>query len=116
MHGKRRRGHGAAVSPSAAPREPTEQDIEELLQDPACPHGRGLKEQIVPVLQFIAFAKSRGYATSNVESLTDRCVRRLGGERHHVVDPASWIANLVRRLSGNLRLPSEDVWLLPPRS
>jgi hypothetical protein len=109
-------GIGRTVGPRAAKLEPTEQDIEELLQDPACPRGRGLKEQVVPVLKFIAFAKSRGYATSNIESLTDQCVQRLGGERHHVVEPASWIPNLLRRLTGNLRLPSEDVWLLPPRS
>jgi hypothetical protein len=109
-------GIGRTVGPRAAKLEPTEQDIAELLQDPACPRGCGLKEQVVPVLKFIAFAKSRGYATSNIESLTDQCVQRLGGERHHVVEPASWIPNLLRRLTGNLRLPSEDVWLLPPRS
>jgi hypothetical protein len=104
------------VSPSTALGEPTEQEIEELLRDPACPHSRGLKEQVVPVLQFIAFAKSRGYATSNVESLSDRCVRRLGGARHGVVDPALWIPNLRSQAHPHLRLPSADVWLLPPRS
>jgi hypothetical protein len=103
------------MSLSAEMREPTEHDIETLLQDPAGPRGRGLKEQVVPVLQFIAFARSRGYATSNVESLADRCVQRLGGERQHLVDPASWIPNALRKLTGNLRRPSEDVWLLPPR-
>jgi hypothetical protein len=99
-------------------REPTEQDIEALLRDPTCPRGRGLnlEEEIVPVLQFIAFAKSRGYATSDVEALADHCVERLGGERQHTVDPASWIPNLLRRLTGNVRLPSEDIWLLPPGS
>jgi hypothetical protein len=37
-------GIGRTVGPRAAKLEPTEQDIEELLQDPACPRGRGLKE------------------------------------------------------------------------
>jgi hypothetical protein len=113
--GKRQCGQLVIVSSSPQLRNPTDPDVEALLLDPACPRGKGLKEQIVPVLRFIAFAKSRGYATSDIASLTDQCVERLGGERHHLVDPASWIPNLVRRLTGNLPMPSEDVWLLPPR-
>jgi hypothetical protein len=102
------------MSSCAETRQPTEEDIEALLRDPACPRGRGVEEDVVPVLQFIAFAKSRGYATGEVESLADRSVQRLGGEQRHVVDPALCVPNLLRRLTGNVRLPTEDVWLLPP--
>jgi hypothetical protein len=97
-------------------REPTHEDITELLYDPAGPRGRGVEEQVIPVLGFIAFVRSRGFATSHVEELVDDCVRQLGGERHHVVDPASWFPNLLRRLTGNLPSRHEDVWLLPPKT
>lgn len=69
----------------------------------------------MPVLAFIAFARTGGFTTSQVEDLTDRCVQQLGGERRPVDDPARWLPNLARRITGNVALPSEDVWLLPPR-
>jgi len=95
--------------------EPTEDEVIELLRDPACPSGRGLRieEEVVPVAPFIAFARSRGLATSRVEKLADTCVARLGGERKRVVDPWSWLPNLIRRATGNLPSAPEDVWLLP---
>ena len=66
----------------------------------------------MPVLPFIAFARSRGLATSQVEAITDACVERLGGERRRVSDPWSWLPNLLRRATGRLPAASEDVWLL----
>jgi hypothetical protein len=80
-------------------RDPTEAEVLELLRDPECPRGRavGADEALVPVMEFIAFARSRGYATGSVEALADACVERRGGERRRVVDPWSWLPNLVRR-------------------
>lgn len=98
-------------------REPTEDDIIELLRDPACPRGRGLRiaEEVVPVLPFIAFVRSRELATGRVEAIADACVQRLGGQRQRVVDPWSWLPNLIRRATGKLPSPAEDIWLLPAR-
>jgi hypothetical protein len=75
--------------------DPTPAAVDRLLRDPACRRGRGMEEEIVPVRAFITFARPRGFATTHVEQLADDWVRQLGGERHHVVDPASWVANLL---------------------
>jgi len=92
---------------------PTEDRIAQLLGDPACPRARGARvANVVPVLPFIAFARSRGVATGELEVAMDAYVERVGGQRQKVTDPWSWLPNLVRRVSGRLPSPSGDVWLL----
>ena len=98
-------------------KQPTEADLIALLRDPDCPRARGLKAaQAVPVLLFIRFERTRGFATSNVEAMTDQAVRALGGTREAVVDPLLWLINLVHRATGQLTMRSEDVWVLPMSS
>jgi hypothetical protein len=95
-------------------RQATQEDVAQLLRDPSCPRARVLNAQhMVPVLPFIAFARSRRFATSDIETVTDAYVVRVGGKRETVLDPWSWLPNLVRRATGRLTAPPEDVWILP---
>ena len=91
-------------------REPTEDDVIELLRDPACPRGRGLRiaEDVVPAAVHSVGALARTGA-GRVEAIADECIQRLGGQRQRIVDPCSWLPNLMRRATGNLPSPPEDL-------
>jgi hypothetical protein len=95
--------------------EPTEEAIIGLLRDPNFPtrarvaHGGTSRSGaclhcVRPVAR---------YATGRVEELTDACVARLEGRRHRVIDPWSWLPNIIRRATGGLPSSLEDVWVLP---
>jgi hypothetical protein len=97
----------------------TDEQIDELLRDPAFPWSRVLgmgDERAVRVEELIAFARSRGLPTTELERRVDSYVRTIGGRREHVLDPWSAIPNFVRRLAGGLPRRSLDLWVMPIRS
>jgi hypothetical protein len=111
---------------------PTEEDIAQLLDDPACPWLGSLEPsfsghlkwplakppdfarlRVIPVDWFLDFARSRGVTAPAVEVTADAYVQRLGGSRVRANDPCRPIRNAVHRLR---RRPPEAhfyVWVLP---
>jgi len=96
--------------------EPTEDVIASLLRDPECPKARSIGtigERWIPVPHFLLFARSRGVATTALESRTDAYVESIDGRRERVLDPWSAIPNLLRRLAGRLPSAPEYAWVVP---
>jgi hypothetical protein len=94
--------------------EPTMQEVHDLLRDPHCPRWRHSERcEAVPVLGFIAFARSRGLATSQLETVTDACVTRLGGKRRQVPSVDGRAKQLLRRFTGYPVTAHDELWLIP---
>jgi hypothetical protein len=72
------------------------------------------RPRLLHVGWFLAFARSRGYNSPALESLTDSYVRRIGGSREAVRDPTRGARNAVRRLRRRPLVETECVWELPP--
>jgi hypothetical protein len=70
---------------------------------------------VVPVADFILFARSRGLPTTELEQAADAWVEEQGGRREHVIDPFSWIPNSLRRVTGQLPSAGTDLYLVPAR-
>ena len=96
---------------------PSDEEIETLLTDPACPWLDSLpssldltmrlplapdvpdtKPRSLPVDWFLTFAQSRGYTSPALEGLTDSYIRRSGGYRQPIHDPGRRVRNALRRL------------------
>jgi hypothetical protein len=114
---------------------PADDEIERLLTDRACPWFDALnpsftvsarlpflrdaaidKPRLLHVGWFLAFARSRGCTSPSLESLTDSYVRRHGGSRQPIRDPARGVRNAVRRVGRRPAVEPEYVWVLPPEA
>jgi hypothetical protein len=114
---------------------PGDDEIEQLLADRACPWFDSLtpsftgtvrmpgakdvptaRPRMLHVGWFLAFARSRGYTSPALESLTDSYVHRMGGSRQPVHDPGRRVRNAIRRLRRRPILELEYVWALPPNA
>lgn len=111
---------------------PSDGEIETLLTDPECPWFDSLPSSLnvtirlplapdvpvttprsLPVDWFLAFARSRGYTSPALEGLTDSYIRRRGGSRQPIRDPARRVRNAIRRLRGHPTAGPRYVWLMP---
>ena len=120
--------------PSVSVDPPGADEIEQLLADRACPWFDSLTPSFtgsvrlpgtkgVPIAKprslhvgwFLAFARSRGYTSPALESLTDSYVHRIGGSREPLHRPGRHVSNAIRRLRGRPTVEAEYVWVLPPK-